>query len=107
MHSRLNRYAFARVFCKVMRKFGYAVMLYPDHFGHQAGDVEFDLRTKDKKLFYIAGVIPNRALLKMHKRRATVWEVPAWLRMYFLESHVAYSCLEEGLSRNLTFYNKA
>ena len=107
MLSPLNRYQFARAFCWLMRKFGYAVMLYPDHFGHQAGDVEFDLRTKDKKLFYIAGVIPNRALLKMHKRYASVFEVPQWLRMYFLESNVAYSCLDEGLSRNLTFYNKA
>ncbi len=104
--NRFNRYQLARLFCWFMRKLGYAVMLYPDHFGHQAGDVEFDMRTKNKKLLYLAGIIPNKALLKMHRRYVTVIPIPKWLKHFFIESQIAYDCLDEALSRDLRFYNQ-
>src|SRR5690242_3689724 len=103
--SRFNRYQLARLFCWLMRKLGFAVMLYPDHFGHQAGDVEFDMRTKNKKLLYLSGIIPNKALLKMHRRYVTVIPIPKWLKYYFIEAQIAYDCFDEALSRDLRFYN--
>lgn len=102
----INRYLFARLFCWGARKLGYAVMLYPDHFGHQAGDVEFDLRTKKQKLLYLAGTIPNKALRKMQGRRATIIDLPVWLRAYFIEAQIAYDCLDESLWRQLVFYDR-
>lgn len=100
-----NRYLLARLFCWFVRKLGYAVMLYPDHFGHQAGDVEHDLRTKKQKLLYLAGIVPNKALRRMHDRYATVIDVPDWLRTNFIEADIGFRCLDESLSRDLSFYN--
>jgi putative glycosyltransferase (TIGR04372 family) len=61
-------------------------MLYPDHFGHQAGDVEYDMRMNKGKLLYIIGsVVPNKALYKIHRRRATFLRVPAFVRRYFIK----------------------
>lgn len=105
MLSQLNRYQFARFFCWLMRGFGWGVMLYPDHFGHQAHDVEYDMRTKKHRLLYLAGIINNKALLKMHRRYVTVVRVPQWLRIYFWESWFAYKCLDEGLSRPFQLHN--
>lgn len=100
----ITRFLWGRLFCWAMHRLGWAVMLYPDHFGHQAGDVEFDLRTKKQKLLYLAGVIPNKALRRIHSRRATVIDIPDWLRVYFLEVDIAYGSLDERLSRDLVFY---
>lgn len=72
-------------------------MLYPDHFGHQAGDVEYDMRTNKGKLLYIIGsVIPNMALYRIHKRRASFLRVPAFIRRYFI---VYQEWLDACLSR--------
>lgn len=104
--SFVNRYQPARLFCAVMRRLGWDVMLYPDHFGHQAGDVEYDLRTKTTKLLYLADTIPNTALCRMHRRKCKIISVPTWLRVYFIEADIAYKCLSESLSRDLRFYNR-
>src|SRR5262245_54889294 len=98
------RYQPIRLFCWLMRKWGWDVMLYPDHFGHQAGDVEFDLRTKKKKLLYLAGTTPNRALRRMHERHATIIDVSKWLWVNCIEADIGFDILSEKLSRQLTIY---
>jgi len=107
MRLTFNRWLPARIICWLIQKLGFAIMLYPDHFGHQAGDVEFDLRTKNKPLLYLAGIIPNRALYEMHKRYATIIGVPNWVRVHLIEAHITFDCLDEALSRDLVFYGNA
>jgi putative glycosyltransferase (TIGR04372 family) len=100
----LLKYQPARWLCSLLR-LKYAVLFYPDHFGHQAGDVEYDLRTKKKKLFYFAGIIPNKALYRIHLRYCTIVRVPVRLRQYFLETQILYKCFDESLWRQLGFYD--
>ena len=104
LYRLINRYRLAQLFCWTMRKLGYAVMLYPDHFGHQCVDVEYDLRHAKTKLLYLAGIIPNNALLKMHRRYVTVIWVPNFIRVFFVEANLAYACLDQPLSRDLSVY---
>src|SRR4030095_12456834 len=101
----LLRYQPAKWLCSLLKGLGYAVLFYPDHFGHQAGDVEYDLRTRKKKLLYFAGIFPNKALYRIPLSSCTIVRIPFWLRLYFLEAHIVYKCFDESLWRQLGFYD--
>lgn len=71
---------------RLLEFFGYDVALYPDHFGHQAIDVEHHLRSLDgrrhKALYLCGNVIPNGFLFEKHRNLLHALSLPPGLMRY-------------------------
>lgn len=65
----------------MLKGIGIEIMLYPDHFGHQAIDVEYFLRTRKKRLnkpVYLCGnYVPNTFLFEKHRLLVHMVRLPA------------------------------
>ncbi len=73
---------------KLLRKFGCELAFYPDHFGHQAVDIEYLLRknaTRTKRcILFLGSAAPNGFLLKKHREVARVVELGPRAQRYLL-----------------------
>ncbi len=65
---------------------GFEIAIYPDHFGHQALDVEHHLRTagnrRSRCLYFASDVIPNAFLFQKHRTMVRIIRLPRGLMRY-------------------------
>ncbi|MGE3149323.1 MAG: TIGR04372 family glycosyltransferase [Pseudorhodoplanes sp.] len=86
---RLAYFLPAVLLLRLMQLVGLQVAVYPDHFGHQAMDVEHHLRRLGRRrwraVYLVGALIPNRFLYEKHRVLVRMISVPRRFLRYLRE----------------------